>query len=133
MSFELAAPFPALQATTILPSPRFSNSKALTAEVAIEYAQDGTRYSYVKDHGGSVEMIWQFLLAREKGLELRAFIKSYHSALVQVTDHNGDKWQGNLTNNPFEFDVSGRGQESLTQSVANEKVSVSLEFEGKAI
>ena len=104
------------------------------AEVNPERAQDGTLYTYVKRKAGRHKLIWTFSLNRAKALELRAFIQSYHSSRVQVEDHNSVKWQGNLTNNPFEFSTPGRGRTPATPiDVSAEKQVVTLEFEGHKI
>jgi hypothetical protein len=86
---------------------------------------DGTLYTYVKSRNGRKKLRWEFELSRNKSLELREFINSYFDTLIEITDHDGDKWVGYLMNNPFEFTGEGRaagwpGGESMT---------VQLEFE----
>ena len=71
--FQLQAPYPGLQTTSILPSPQFGDSESLRAEVSVKRAVDGTRYTYVKRKGGR-KLQWTFQLTRNKALELRAFI-----------------------------------------------------------
>jgi len=127
MSFYLRAPYPSLVTTTLLPSPQWGDSKAITGTVTTMRAMDGTLYTYVKSRNGRKKLRWQFELARNKALELREFIDSYYASVIEVTDHDGDKWVGYLVNNPFEFTGSGRA----AGWPGNETMTVILEFEEK--
>lgn len=127
MSFILKAPYPGVQTTTLLPSPAWGDSKALTATILTQRSMDGTLYTYVKSRGGRKKFNWEFDIARNKALELREFINSYRGALIQVIDHDGDTWLGYLRNNPFEFTSSGRA----AGWPGNETMTVILEFEEK--
>ncbi len=49
--FQLSAPYPTLQTTTVLPSPQFGDGVALLDTVNRKLAMDGTRYTYVKRRG----------------------------------------------------------------------------------
>lgn len=128
MSFFLRAPYPSLSTTTVLPSPKWGDSKALTATVTSMRSMNGTLYTYVKSRDGRKKFQWEFEIARNKALELREFINSYQSKIIQVTDHDGDKWVGYLRNNPFEFTGAGRAGSGWP---GNETMSVLLEFEEK--
>ena len=101
-------PDPALETTTLLPNPQFGDGENLTDEVQVKRAMDGTLYTYVKTKNGRRKLQWAFRLTRNKALELRAFIQAYYAKKIRVTDHNERVWVGNLMNNPFEFDTSGR-------------------------
>lgn len=127
--FQLQAPYPRLQTTTILPSPQFGDSESLRAEVAVKRAVDGTRYTYVKRKGGR-KLQWTFRLTRNKALELRAFIQVYHAHKVRATDHAGRVWVGNLMNNPFEFDTTSRAAPAIAPMPRGEWQTITLEFEG---
>ena len=116
--------------TTILPSPSFSDQEGSTVEVDIQYAQDGTPWSYVKTKGGRRKFQWTFGLSREKGLELMAFIDSYFSSEVTIVDHRNRTIIGNFVVNPFEFRTTGKGLRSLTQGVRHERMETTFEFEG---
>ena len=128
--FFLQAPYPALQTLTVLPSPKFSDSLALTDAVAVRRAMDGTRYTYVKTKGGRKKLKWEFLLTRNKGLELRAFIQSYFASQILITDHLGRTWIGYFMSNPFEFDTPERGYPPRQGWPVGEVQAISIEFEG---
>jgi hypothetical protein len=128
--FQMQAPSPLLQTTTLLPSPEFSDQEALLDTVSRKLAMDGTRYSYVKRRGGRRKLKWTFKLSRNKALELRAFLMSYFASLVQVLDHNGRTWIGNFTSNPFEFDTTDAAQPALAPMPRGELQQIDLEFEG---
>lgn len=127
MSFFLKAPYPSLYTTTVLPSPKWGDSKALTATVKSLRSMNGTLYTYVKSRNGRRKFQWEFEVARNKALELREFINSYHGVLIQITDHDGDRWLGYLRNNPFEFTAMSRA----ASWPGGETMSIILEFEEK--
>jgi len=123
--FIFRAPYPALQTTTLLPSPTFSDQNALKATVKTVRSMNGTRYTYVQSREGLHKLKWDFKLARHKALELREFINSYYGSLIHATDHNNEIWIGYLKNNPFEFS----GDSRAAGWPGNELVTASLEFE----
>lgn len=127
MSFRLAAPYPALSTTTILPSPVWGDTKATTGTVTTMRSVDGTLYTYVKSRNGRKRFRWDFEISRNKALELRAFISSYFSKPMRITDHDGDSFIGYLINNPFELGGVSRAK----GWPGNESMSISLEFEEK--
>lgn len=127
--FTLQAPYPSLQTTTILPSPRPGDSEGLRAVVTIKRAMDGTRYTYIKRKGGR-KMQWTFKVTRNKGLELRAFIQSYFASVIVATDHNDRKWIGKFVNNPFEFDTPSRAAPAIAPMPRGENQVITIEFEG---
>jgi hypothetical protein len=127
MSFLLRGPYPALTTTTLLPSPQWGDSKAITGTVVSMRAMDGTHYTYVKSRNGRKKLRWQFHLSRNKSLELREFINSYFSKPIEITDHDGAKWVGYLMNNPFEFTGDGRA----AGWPGGEAMSITLDFEEK--
>jgi hypothetical protein len=128
--FQLSAPYPALQTLTTLPSPQFSDQENLLDTVSRKLAMDGTRYTYVKSRNGRHKLKWTFLLSRNKGLELRAFIFAYFASKVFVTDHNGRVWVGNFTSNPFEFDTPNAAQPAIAPMPRGELQAIDIEFEG---
>jgi len=128
--FQLQAPYPTLQTTTILPSPQFGDSMNATDTVVVKRAMDGTRYTYVKTKGGRRKFKWAFLLSRNKALELRAFIRSYFASRIVVTDHRGRVWMGNFTSNPFEFDTTDCAWPPIAPMPRGALQAIDLEFEG---
>ena len=127
MSFLLQAPYPSLVSTTLLPSPRWGDSKSVKGVVNSMRTIDGTLYTYVKTKGSKKKFQWDFELARNKALELRAFIEAYYGDIIRITDHDGDVWIGYLINNPFEFMTRGAAMDWP----GDESISVQLEFEEK--
>jgi hypothetical protein len=125
MSFILKAPYPAVATTTLLPAPNWGDSKGITATVTRMRSMDGTLYTYVKTRDGRKKFQWDFEISRNKALELREFINSYNSSLIQIIDHDGDTWIGYLRNNPFEFTAVSRAKDWP----GDETMSVTLEFE----
>jgi hypothetical protein len=128
--FELSAPYPLLQTTTLLPNPQFSDQEGLMAAVTRKTAMDGTRYTYVKRKDNRRKLKWSFRLTRNKALELRAFIYAYFASNVKVIDQNGRVWVGNFTNNPFEFDTPERAAPAISPMPRGETQTIELEFEG---
>lgn len=125
MSFILQAPLPAIQTTSLLHSPLFSDSEAVRQSVGIKRAMDGTKFSYVKSNPRS-KLNYSFTITRMKALELQAFIKVYYRADVRIVNHKGEVWDCNFTSNPFESTGNGRAG----GLPGNEVVDITLEFEG---
>ena len=128
--FQLSAPYPLLQTTTLLPNPQFSDSEALMVVVNRRTAMDGTRYTYVKRKDNRRKLLWTFRLTRNKALELRAFVYAYFASKVKVIDHNNRVWVGNFTNNPFEFDTPERSAPAISPMPRGEAQVIELAFEG---
>ncbi len=128
--FELAAPHPLLQTTTLLPNPQFSDQENLMVSVTRKTAMDGTRYTYVKRKDNRRRLKWSFRLTRNKALELRAFVFAYFASKVKITDHNSRVWLGYFTSNPFEFDTTDRAAPAISPMPRGESVHIELEFEG---
>jgi hypothetical protein len=128
--FQLIAPYPLLQTTTLLPDPQFSDQEGLTVTLTRKTAMDGTRYTYIKRKNYRRKLRWSFVLTRNKGLELRAFIYSYFASKIKVVDHNERTWIGNFTSNPFEFDTPNRGAPAITPMPRGELQQIEIEFEG---
>jgi len=128
--FQLAAPYPALQTMTVLPSPQFSNQESVLDTVSRKLAMDGTRYTYVRSRNGRKKLKWTFLLSRNKALELRAFLFAYFATKIKVTDHNNRVWVGNFTSNPFEFDTPNAARPAIAPMPRGELQAIDIEFEG---
>lgn len=124
--FTIRAPYPYVTTTTVMPSPRFSDSKALGAIVNRMRAMDGTLYTYVNSKNARRKYLWSFELSRHKALELREFLDSYFSQKIQVTDHNNTTIVGYVKNNPFDFEGAGRAGPEWP---GEETMTITLEFE----
>lgn len=107
------------QTTTILPDPEQSDSEQLTGEVFIKRSVNGQTFTYVKTKNDRRRLIFRLRLTRSKSFELRAFIQSYFSSIVRLTDHEQQRWVGHLLSNPFEF-----------EALLGEEQNIQLEFEG---
>ena len=130
--FKMQAPYPGVQTSTVMPSPDFGDSENLIIEVDKKLAMDGTMFTYVKRKGRR-KLQWTFSLTRNKGMEVRAFIYSYHSSAILITDHNDRKWFGYFTSNPFEFETDKRAAPAIHPMPRGEGQMISIEFEGEEI
>lgn len=132
MSFQLGAPYPAIQTFSLLPNPQFSDSEGATVEIEIIRSLDGSKRVYRKTKNERRKLNWTFTLKRLKGLELREFFRAYFRSKILITDHNGRIWAGFFTNNPFEMSNDARAAPARGD-VRGENVTVELEFEGTEI
>ena len=128
--FTFEAPYPAIQTASLLPNPQFSDQEGLLATVTRKLAMDGTRYTYVKRRNARRKLRWTFKVTRNKGMEVRAFFRSYFASKIRVTDHNGRVWIGNFVSNPFEFDTSDRAAPAIAPLPRGESQVIEIEFEG---
>lgn len=108
MTFIIQGPYPLMQSTLVLPSPREGNQKNLAATVQTMRAMDGTLYTYVKTKRSRKVHQWDFLGTKDKGREAVEFIELYAGGLVRVTDHEGTSIVGYITINPLELAGGGR-------------------------
>jgi hypothetical protein len=129
MSFRIRAPYPTQQTRSLLPSPEFGDSEAITDRVLVKRATDGTTRTYVQTTDDRRKLKWTFRLSRPKALELLEVIRAYHSSPVWITDHRGRHWKGNITNNPFESQAIS-GALLGRQGLPGERYVATLEFEG---
>ena len=118
---KLQAPYPAIQSTTVLPDPQFSDTQNAVQSLNIQRTIDGTRYSYAKKPGLK-KLVYHFSLSRMKAEELKAFLGAYYGAKVLLTNHKGERWSVWFTANPFDFVYKGR-----------ETVEMDLEFQGQKL
>jgi hypothetical protein len=129
MAFTFIAPYPGYQTVTTLPNPSWGDGEGALAEVAMKRAIDGTTRTYVKDKGRR-KLSWSFRVTRNKAMELREFVRSYHSSAIGVTDHNGRSWRGWILNNPLEITMEKRGNPARQGLPQGETCTVQVEFEG---
>jgi len=108
MTFIVQAPYPLVQSTLLLPSPREGNQKNLAASVQTMRSMDGTLYTYIKSKRERKVWQWDFLGTKDKGRESVEFIKLYAGGPVSVKDHEGISHIGYITINPLELDGGGR-------------------------
>lgn len=116
----LQAPFDVIQTTTQLPNPLFDDSESANVSVNTKRSMTNVLYTTVKRSGRSI-LKWSFELSRGKALELRAFIESYKTTKIRITDHRNRVWYGYFRTESEEIVAEVRWQ------------LVTLEFEGERI
>lgn len=121
----LQAPYPAIETTSILPNPEFSDVQTGKSEIQIRRSMNNTKRTYVKSSTREL-LSYTFSLTRGKSLELQAFIEAYYRFQIKLTNHKAEIWVVNIVNNPFEFTGAGRSASVYGQ----EYVTIPLELEG---
>lgn len=101
--FVVQAPWPALQTSLVLPSPKLGNNKSLAATVQTIRAMDGTTYTFIKSKRGRKAYTWDFEVFKPKANEAKSMIERYAGKLVQVTDDKGTIRRGWITINPLDL------------------------------
>lgn len=107
MSVILTTPYPYINVSSILPNPKFDDSKAPELGVLVHRSMTGVLYTYVRK-GERRIMSLPFVLTRMKALELQEVFRVYHAAPWSVTLHDGSVWIGELVNNPFAYNSADR-------------------------
>lgn len=108
MSFIIQAPYPLLQSSLVMSSPRSGNQKNLASTVQTMRSMNGTLYTYVKGKRGRKVWQWDMVVTKDKARETIQFIKLYSGGIVRVTDHEGVVHIGYVTVNPLEIQGEGR-------------------------
>lgn len=97
--FLIQAPYPAIEATIVLPNPQFSDARARTNSMNLQRSMDGGVYTYVKKT--TLERVsYSFKLSRFKAEEVRQFLKYYQAEPMQFINHKDEIWRVHLTNDP---------------------------------
>ena len=121
MTVSLAAPYPALKVTTILPDPEFGNFRASQSAIQIKRGMTGRVWTYINPNDRDAISL-QFRLSRQKDLELGEFLRIYHTAYWKVVDHNGDAWKCQLVGEPIRR--TARARNNTTESTTGGDVIV---------
>ena len=108
MGFILQGPYPMLQSTILLPSPKLGNQQNLASTVTTMRAMDGTKYTFVKPKRARKVYQWDFITTKDKLREVSKFIKSYSGRKMKVTDHRNNQYIGFTTINPLDARGEGR-------------------------
>lgn len=132
MAFTFIAPYPGYQTATTLPNPKWGDTEGALANLNMKKSIDGTTRTYVKRKGRRA-LSWTFTITRNKAMELREFVRSYHSSRIGITDHNGRNWLGWIMNNPLEITMEKHGNPARQGLPQGELCSVTVEFEGMQI
>ena len=108
MSFVIQGPYPLMQSTLLLPSPKIGNQKNLASSVQVLRTMDGSVSTFVKPKRERKVRQWDFVTTKDKVREAIQFVEQYSGGLLRITDHNGESVVGYTTINPL--DVSGQGR-----------------------
>ena len=108
MTFVIQAPYPLMQSTLVLPSPREGNQKNLASTVETMVSMSGKLSTYIKSKRGRMVWQWDFVGTKDKGRETVEFAKEYAGGLIRITDHENKNHIGYLTVNPLELTGEGR-------------------------
>ena len=98
MTVFLRAPHPTIKTTTILPNPKFLDSRRTQSSVQIK--RTPTRVISHPKTSDKYTLVLPFQLTRMKGLELEAFANAYQTVDWHVTLHDGSEWAARLVG-PF--------------------------------
>lgn len=128
---ELRAPYPNVKVTTILPKPRFRDSRRTEATVQVKRYAYGGRKVY-KNPSSKYELTLPFLLTRQKSLELEAFLKSYQSADIRIDLYDGSQWKAKLVGQPLSRSAVDR-YATTHGTTGKELVEVTLVFSAEKL
>lgn len=92
MSFILQAPHYLIQTSTVLPNPRFQDSRNLTNAILNKTMMDGSKRVY-KRSTSQRQLDFRFLLHYQKALELEAFIEAYYGEQWRIITHANQIWR----------------------------------------
>lgn len=122
MSVYLDGPYEASQARIMLPNPQLNDEINPEIEVSIMNAMDGTIYSTVKT-SDRLHLNWDFLLSREKAVELREFVNAYMNGDLRLIDWEDRVYKVKIVNLPLDFIHFRR----------NSHATINVQFEGVQI
>jgi len=121
---KLTAPAHMPTGIMFLPDPQLGDVVRPDSRIQVLRSMTGLVRTHVKRQTTKQTHVYNFNLAREKALELQAFIQTYAGVKWRVTWGSQD-FVGILTANPAELEMSKRA----VISASFENVVVSLEFE----
>jgi len=124
MSFLIQGPYPLMQSTLLMPSPREGNQKNLACTVQTMRSMNGTVYTFVKDKRGRRVWQWDFVGTKEKGREAIEFVRRYSGGLVRATDDDANTILGYITINPMEVEGLGRAAGWPSSEAARWTISI---------
>lgn len=131
MSISIAAPYPALKVTSILPDPNFGNVRASQSGIQIKRGMTGEVWTYAKPNDKEVSVL-EFSLTRQKDLEVAEFLRIYHTATWKLIDHNGKQWKVQLVGRPVRREARGRVG-ATSSSTGGESIILTLSFSAEAL
>ena len=103
----IAAPYPNIKVTSVLPVAQFRDSQSSEQAVKVVRSMIGGTRTYVKS-GTRRRVSLPLLLSRMKMLELQEFIRIYYRAEWLITLHDNTQWVSSLVVNPFLGRVTSR-------------------------
>lgn len=102
-----------------LPVPEFDDTDARKAEVFVKRTMGGQIHTYVRSSRAR-KLSYTFILTRAESLRLRRFVLENHSEVMTLINWKGERFYGQITNNPFPITTTQRGE--ITE--------VQIDFEG---
>ena len=124
MSFVIQAPYPLMQSSLVMPSPKQGNQKNLASTVQTMRMMDGALRTYVKGKRGRKVWQWDFVGTKDKAREAIQFIKLYSGGIVRIMDHEGVAHIGYVTVNPLELRGEGRASGYPSNEVYRWTISI---------
>lgn len=128
MTLRLGGPFPAMETYSHFPNPEFGDSEAATQSLDRKRSINNVRYTYVKRRNQRRRISFRFDLTQAKAFEMIEFIRAYHSTPIQVLDHLGQTWVGNITTNPNEVESQAKAIKNAEAMYGH--ANIQIEFEG---
>jgi len=122
----LQAPIPGVGAGVVLPAPELADKENSLSQMAVKRTMNGATYTYVTRSTNRL-LSYTFDLAREKGLELQAFLTEFNGDLMRLQNWKGEIWEVHLMTNPVNFTQNRR------HAPDGPNVGVNLQFEGVKI
>lgn len=110
--------------TILLPVPQLQNTLGDAAEVVIKRSISGKAQAYKKTTGQQ-RFTYTFWMDLLKALELRDWVIANGSKEITLTNWRGEAWKGNIITDQPQFTY-----EALRKGDAQEKVTITLSFQG---
>lgn len=107
----------------VLPAPEFGDTESLGNVVNVKRSMNGKVYTYIKTAQWN-RVHYDFTITQKKAFEFRQFLLDNLSEILTIQNWKGQTYVGQFLSNPSLFTYTGR------YSKSNEKVTISLDFEG---
>lgn len=111
MSFVMMAPHELVQTTILLPSPEFGDSDNIVAAINLKRSMNGKKRTYINTTPEE-QLVYEFVLTREKTLEVLAFIDVYYTYNIRIINHKGETYVCKIMNDPIDISIFRYGEEA---------------------
>ena len=125
---KIKAPYPNHKVTTLLPVPQWLDSQKSEQDFQIKRTRQGRVITHPRTNADR-ELKLQFILTRQKSLELEALFFSYQSAKFFIELHDGSTWAVSLVDRPYNRTIVGRQTDGRSDT-GEETVETTLVFSG---